>query len=245
MRFTQPRDINILTSTANLRYGEPVESVDISCGRTTSAARNLEPRPPTSSRLPWPFHHLQCRVCRQYADSVELSVDALTVALNHGSDGVEWYVSTTNLQMASWDLCVTCRSLAMPHIVVNRDTPLYLWLRRKQEAFRNKGAVSRIPALRSSSITWAMPPEFISEGSKLFLQKRGNLISGFRRLLRWSPSRNEATATWWPTTLRKMSFAPTFDHSISDILWPGCLEQLIFGREFDQAINNVQWPTSL
>lgn len=65
-------------------------------------------------------------------------LDAFAIALNHvcgkgkpccsgGSDSgggpMRWYASTLNLQLASLDLCRTCRSVATLHILVEDGTP--------------------------------------------------------------------------------------------------------------------------
>ena len=169
----------------------------------------------------------------------------MAIALNHGFDGSQWYVSPRNLQMVCLGLCVVYRNHSMSQIIVTLGTPSRLWLRHKQQAFMMKHRASRVPALRARSITWMLPPESVPVGSRVFHDQRGLRGSGLWRLLR-SRIRNKASSTdWWPESLRNMTFGPSFNYPVNDIVWPASLTRLTFGRCFDKPIQGVVWPDQL
>ncbi|CAM9144032.1 unnamed protein product, partial [Laminaria digitata] len=57
----------------------------------------------------------------------ERCLDALSVALSQESDDKRWYTSRLQLQLASLQLCILCRTRGMFLLTVGRDTPARLW----------------------------------------------------------------------------------------------------------------------
>lgn len=182
---------------------------------------------------------------RYPTDRGNLGMEAFAIALSHGYDGDRWYVSESNLQIACLDLCVVCRSLAMSQFLVKHDTPPRLWNRHKQEIFGKKHPASRIPILTARSILWQLPSSLISEGSKQ-VKERGRLHASFIRGLRHSEKSGMGEMkNWWPESLRKITFAPSFTDSIENIVWPTYLDRLVFGRYFNRPIEGLAWPSPL
>lgn len=60
---------------------------------------------------------------------------AFTVALGQASEG-KWYVSTLELQRASFEICVACRGVRTLRITVGKCMPLSLW--GDDESFDNR-----------------------------------------------------------------------------------------------------------
>ncbi|CAM9963794.1 unnamed protein product, partial [Ectocarpus fasciculatus] len=48
---------------------------------------------------------------------------AISVALNETCDGKRWYTSTKELQLASLELCIACRSYRMLHLNIDAEVP--------------------------------------------------------------------------------------------------------------------------
>ena len=52
--------------------------------------------------------------------------DILTIVLDQSSQG-KWYVSTLELQLASFAACIAYRSVSTLRVIVNRRMPRSLW----------------------------------------------------------------------------------------------------------------------
>ena len=141
----------------------------------------------------------------------------MCIAVNHGYDGVQWYLSTRSLEMVCLDLCVSCRDLAISHVVVNDDTPRHLYLRRTQDRLRGKRRASRIPALRVRSITWGSSPARISVERHWTYKQPAFLDSGWRWGLTKQECINNRIPPWWPESLRRMTFGASFNYSVSSV----------------------------
>lgn len=76
-------------------------------------------------------------------------LDAFSIVLTHAGSS-EWYTSTLNLQLASLQLCVLCRSVSRLRMAVSNVVPFRVC---KDVPARS----TRIPALRLRQLTWRLP----------------------------------------------------------------------------------------
>lgn len=82
--------------------------------------------------------------------------------------------------------------------------------------------VSRLTALKVSSITWGLFPMHISGGRGTI--RRLFLTWTLRRLLDWRSCSNNDAKCWWPETLRKVIFGSYFYHSVNSVVSPAALQ---------------------
>eukprot|EP00752_Nemacystus_decipiens_P003613 g3330.t1 len=186
-------------------------------------------------------------------------LDAFRTALTECGDVREWYTSTTQLQLASYDLCVACRTVPTLHLAVGGGMPARL----RQ---RNAAAGSRLPAFRPRGITWNLPTSALNGSDPVFSEVKvlvlghglGLVGKGFNR---WVdelslPPRLEKLVlsqfydrpihkVSWPESLREITFGEGFNQQICRARWPGSLEKMTFGEGFNQPIDEVKWPASL
>ncbi|CAM9113839.1 unnamed protein product, partial [Laminaria digitata] len=170
------------------------------------------------------------------------------VSLNHGYDGIQWYVPTPNLETACLALCVTCRDLGTSHVTVKDGTLRHLWNRRNQNTYNRKkssNASSRIPAFKVRALTWELPQNCILYESRDFHAHRGVLALGLRRLLGSLGFGWDLSQPWWPDSLRKITFGSDFNHSVLGVVWPLTMEELVFGDAFTHSLTGVGFPKSL
>ena len=163
-----------------------------------------------------------------------MCVDALIVALNEGRSGQRWFDSTKNLQLASLQLCVICRDVALWGIQINADTSRRLWAATKavdDPSGRQQAAVTRVPALRAKVITWELP----TSPQNLF--DNYELVKGLKWFIFGGEFNNDGVqALVFPKRLERLVFGHYFDQPVEGISWPGSLQQLTFGWGFNQTI---------
>ncbi|CAM9581862.1 unnamed protein product, partial [Ectocarpus sp. 12 AP-2014] len=83
---------------------------------------------------------------------------ALTVALNETCNGKSWYTSTKELQLASLELCMTCRHHQTLHLTVDAHTPRRLLAAADAPSPHPKRLCgTRVPRLRARRVTWNVP----------------------------------------------------------------------------------------
>lgn len=164
-------------------------------------------------------------------------LDALVVALAECGDGKAWYTSTTQLQLASLDLCVACRAVPTLHLTVDGGMP---------DRLRAGTATSRVPPFRPRGVTWNLPlsalrgqeDEVFSEVRVLILGHGLGRVS--KGLNRWVDGRVSL-----PPALRELTFGQWYNRPVDKVAWPAHLEKLTFGEGFNQPIDRVSWPPSL
>lgn len=185
-------------------------------------------------------------------------LDAFATALTECGDGKEWYTSTAQLQLASYDLCVACRAVPTLHLTVDGGMPARLKT--------NEAAGSRLPAFRPRGITWNLPVSALNGKDPVFSDVKvlilghglGLVGKGFNRWvdeLSLPPKLERLVFSQfhdrpihrvsWPGSLREIAFGEGFNRPVHRVRWPGSLEKLTFGEGFNQPIDEVKWPASL
>ncbi|CAM9758939.1 unnamed protein product [Ectocarpus sp. 12 AP-2014] len=168
-------------------------------------------------------------------------VNALIVALNEMCDGSSWYTSTKELQLASLEICIACRTHRTMHLYVNRNIPRRLLAAADASPPHPKRlGRTRVPRLRARYVTWNMrtaeslkDPIFAMTGVDGL--KFGDDFDG------------SLDAVAWPRRLKKIEFQwdSPFNQPIDMVDWPDSLQTLVFGVSFDQPIERVHFPASL
>ena len=82
---------------------------------------------------------------------------ALQVALNQEINK-SWYVSTLELQLASFEICTICRGARRSRVRVYETMPLSLW---GNEFSVNPTEGRRVPGVRASHVEWYMPTDML------------------------------------------------------------------------------------
>jgi len=85
-------------------------------------------------------------------------LDAFIVALNQANDGQLWYTETKQLQIASLEFCVACRSVSTLALIVDKYTPTHLWAGAPARETRSAKRLSatRVPTLRAPPVVWEL-----------------------------------------------------------------------------------------
>lgn len=166
-------------------------------------------------------------------------LDAFIVALNQ-TDREGWYVSTTQLQLASMQFCVACRDSTALHLTVNDSTPQRLLARADASSSPAMEApyLTRVPRFRARVVAWhrqssteLRSPIYSLTDAELFIFDRAfdDTLEGMT----------------WPRRLKWVEFGDSYDQEIERVSFPPLLQQIIFGFRFNQAIEGVKWPASL
>lgn len=185
----------------------------------------------------------------------------MTTALNECGDGSEWYTSTAQLQLVSYDFCVACRAVPTLHLAVDGGMPV-----RLKAAGGGAAGSSRLPAFRPRGITWNLPTAALNGKEPVFSDVKvlilghglGLVGKGFARWvdeLSLPPALERLTFSQfydrpihkvsWPGPLREITLGEGFNQPIHGVRWPGSLERLTFGEGFNQPIDRAEWPASL
>lgn len=181
-------------------------------------------------------------LCTLLASIAEPSrcLDALVVALDH-SHGE--YTSVMQLQRASLQLCVACRSGCRLQLRVAKGTPRHLWAGRADAADTGRRAKrpcsTRVPALRPHRVTWELPGRMMAEQSTDAMANVKCVVFNCNK----KPSGGGGVA--WPESVEEIVFGWEFNQPIVGIVWPEHLQKLSFGRYFSQCVDRVAWPPSL
>lgn len=201
---------------------------------------------------------IRCPWCPALLAGPSRCLDAFTTALIECGDGTQWYTSTTQLQLASYDLCVACRAVPTLHLTVDGGMPARLK--------KTSPAGSRLPPLRPRGITWNLPTFALNGGDPVFSDVRvlilghglGLVGKGFKRWvdgfslppmleqLEFSQFYDRPIHKMsWSEPLREITFGEAFNQPIHRVRWPESLEKLTFGEGFNQPVEKVKWPASL
>lgn len=185
--------------------------------------------------------------------------NALAVALNQMCDGKRWYASTKELQPASLDLCIACRTCPTGHLQVGTRTPRRLLAAADLPKGR---CCTRVPRVRARRVTWDLrtaaelriPILAMTDTDCL---EFGDDFNGSLEAVGWprrlktiefcqvSPLNHPIDLVEWPASLQTLAFGQFFNQPIKGVCWPASLQNLNFGNEFNQAIEGVSWPDSL
>lgn len=173
-----------------------------------------------------------------------LSLHALMTIVNT-CDGEGWFMSIMQLQLASLQLCVVCRSVPALHLIVDENTPRYLWAGNTYgpEPYHLGGSAlcwTRVPAVRACKVTWKLPVWILE-------QPRSGLAA-VTHLTFWhglEDCHNERLdAVVWPPRLETVELGFRFNQPIDWVRWPACLRDITFGGDFNQPIT-ASLPASL
>lgn len=168
-------------------------------------------------------------------------LDAVLVALNQTSRGEPWYVSTTQLQLASIELCVWCRRSATFRLTIDARTPRRLLARADAPAptlERGRSLSPRVPRLKARAVAW----------HRRSCEELGRTIYALTEaqfLLFGGGFDENVDGISWPAGLKVISFGGDFDQDVEGVRWPPALEEIAFGHNFDQSVENIAWPASL
>ncbi|CAN0193582.1 unnamed protein product, partial [Hapterophycus canaliculatus] len=174
-------------------------------------------------------------------------LDAITVALNQSWDAKRWYTSTMELQLASLDFCVACRSVPTLHLIVDDDTPSRLLRFADGEEHASVArdtpdggrCKSRVPRFLARSVTWGVASAERLKSPIGALSKVESFVFG-------NAFNDRVEGVSWPPRVeRLLVFGEFFNQPIEKVEWPASLELLVFGWEFNQRISQVVWPPSL
>ncbi|CAN0214804.1 unnamed protein product [Scytosiphon promiscuus] len=192
------------------------------------------------------------------------SLDAFIVAINQATDMGQWYTATKELQLASLELCRTCRSAHTVHLRVDGDTPSTLLASVCADADHGGRLTSRVPQPRARVLTWEQPSlallgdpiETFADTEELYF---GCDFKGTLTIRAWPHKLRVMDFGWllrleqriagdpWPLFLLELTFWTFghFDQPIEGVKLPMSLVVLIFGSAFNQPIEGVAWPPSL
>ena len=160
-------------------------------------------------------------------------------------------MSTTQLQLASVDLCVACRNATTLHLTVDDHTPPRLLARaddppRAQprpppRLYReDRGSYSsRVPRFRARTVFWRRGSCVELRGPPIYSLIEAQVIvfgGGFDE---------SVEGVTWPRGVKRIDFGNNFNQSLDAATLPLCLEKLRFGRGFNKPIDGVRWPDSL
>lgn len=172
-------------------------------------------------------------------------------------EGSPWYISTTELQMASLSACVEVRRHQPIRVRVTSETP-QAWYKaaappvsRSNESEFPVRKRSRVPDMKVASVAWAENRPIVD------LEKFKPTI---KEIIFESPYNQPIVGLPWPCQLEKLSFAGNvnkpllaselyryhaFNQPVVDVIWPPRLRQLAFGFRFDQPVEGAAWPSNL
>ena len=188
-------------------------------------------------------------------------VDAFEVVLQDTADTRQWFASTRQLQLASFELCKACRSFPTLHLRVDESTPRGLLGAAEVPAPSpgRSGSTRLLPRLKARGVTWKLSSTARLNRPLYALAKAEFMVFGWkfddspeaivwpRRLTRAVMGRrfyDAIDAVVWPASLQRITFGYDFNQSINGILWPSSLRSLTLGG-FDQDVQGARWPSSL
>ena len=163
------------------------------------------------------------------------------MALNQTSAGDPWYVSKTQLQLASIQLCVACRRSATFRLKINDHIPHRLLAYADAPAptlERGCRLSPRVPRLKARIVAW-------HRRSCQELRRPVYALTEAQFLLFGSGFDESVDDVSWPEGLKVISFGGDFDQDVEDVNWPPALQEIAFGHNFDQPVDRVAWPASL
>ena len=173
------------------------------------------------------------------------SLDAFSIALNQ-ADSSGWYSSTMQLQLASLQFCVMCRSVSTLHLVVIDDRQTLPFEDAPTSTVNvEKLRRTRVPNVCPLILTWKLPAFYLKRFSSKALAyvKQLTFRDAFEDKVddvAWPPSLQRLTPS-----LQRLTFGHRFNQTVDGFVWPASLQQLTFGYHFNQAIDGVVWPATL
>ncbi|CAM9806736.1 unnamed protein product, partial [Sphacelaria rigidula] len=164
----------------------------------------------------------------------------VAVLLKQSLVGNKAYVSTTNLQVASMDLCISCREYSRMHVRVENGTPPSLYAPTLElplcmtsdlySTTKRARSKKRIPVIHALTVSWGM-------SSRLLSLHNSRLASAEYSLFRACFDGSLGHVVW-SEKLKCVRFEPgsRFNQSIKRVTWPASLQDLSFADLFNQPI---------
>lgn len=178
-------------------------------------------------------------------------------------------MSTRNLQLASMQFCLACRSVATLRVRIGNETPKSLLAPSIpptcQKTIGDTNAAgnypSRVPPLRALCVIWERLTKYLAycyemelftnlkwlEFANFFVGSLDFVVwpEGLQRLVLRGRLDLPRKPVSWPLSLRRLELGKYFNKSIIDVVLPAALEHLVFGERFNHPIVGVAWPASL
>ncbi|CAM9537780.1 unnamed protein product, partial [Ectocarpus sp. 12 AP-2014] len=147
------------------------------------------------------------------------------------------------LQLASLQFCLACRSAPTLRVIVNDDSPIRLLIDSvtlKRYWHSKEPNRSRVPSVQYhalNTMTWMMSPEFLKTG--------GEVLEHVRSLTIDDEQNRAVIGAVYPPNLKVLRFGHSFNRSMKNSSLPASLQELTFGRKFNQRIDTFSWPRLL
>ncbi|CAM9803120.1 unnamed protein product, partial [Ectocarpus fasciculatus] len=190
----------------------------------SAPASSLLPSPPTT-----------------YGPASSSCLNAIIVALNETCDGTSWYTSTKQLQLASLEFCIACRTHQTLRLEVDAKTPRRLLAAADAPPPHPKRLCgTRVPRLRARRVTWKMPTAAELGDPILAMMDVDYLRFGY-------DFDGSLDGVAWPQRLKtiKFHYRSRFNQPLELVKWPPCLEKITLGQHFNQPLELVKWPPCL
>ena len=137
-------------------------------------------------------------------------LDAFTIALNQVNSSSGWYSSTLQLQLASLQFCVVCRSVSTLHLLVKDGMPTLMFEDAPVSDVKvKKGRCTRVPAIQPLILTLELSV--------------------------WLSRFSSETLA----NVAQLTLLEGFNDELNDVAWPSSLQQLTFGEGFNQATTEL------
>lgn len=148
--------------------------------------------------------------------------------------------STKELQLASLDFCMACRSVPRLYVKAEHGTPTRLWMGAPARQTRRAKRLSstRVPVIRADGVAWKL--------SASALRRMGDVLSKVKRFcLHGAPNAPAGSPDAQAGGFMKEEVGNAFNQPITDIAWPASLQHITFYGAFTQPLQGVPWPVSL
>lgn len=177
--------------------------------------------------------------------------------------GARSYIpSTKQLQLASLQFCVACRSFRNLGLTITYATPRRLVADANSSPPQpGQAGYTRVPRFRARSVRWNYasfkafrPPmyslthvEYMTFSSVGFNDRIEPLafLSRLKTLRLGHSFNHPIDGVAWPRQLEVLEFSQNFNHPVVGVDWPARLRILTFGRRFNQTSKGVAWPPQL
>lgn len=164
-------------------------------------------------------------------------LDVITVALNQMRGGEEWYTSTAQLQLASFEFCAACRSVTTLALTVD-------WYNVRSlvdsidsaPSDQKRKRVSGVPRLRARRVKWNLRSAVelrhtIYASADASIVEIGDDFEGrLQRIV-------------WPHRLQTLEFGSEsrFNDRIDGVAWPASFQRITSRGCFNQTLHGVAW----
>lgn len=165
-------------------------------------------------------------------------LDAFIIALNQATHGKGWCASPKQLQLASLEFCMACRSVPTLSVSVEKDTPTRLWADAPGRETHSAKRLSstRVPVVQAHRVTWTLPASA--------LRRMGDVLSKAECFNFDGDLDGDVRGVDWPASLQHLYFFRV-NTPLAGVSWPPSLQTLIFSILVNEPISEISWPASL